>query len=253
MQETEIEVRSIDRTFRIIDAIINLETPTLTAIAEETGIPESTVYRYLSSLRQMGYVIRDDDEYELGLQFLRTGRLAQTKRTDFQYAKSITEELAAETSERAQFTVAEHGYVYGVYKAAGERAVETDNYIGKPNPMHATSTGKAILAQWDEEAIRELVDWRGLPALTDNTITDVDELLDELETIERTGISYNRQENTDGLHAVAVPVNGPDGVLGALGVSGPAHRVCGEGFETEIPALLLGSSNELELRIRYSE
>lgn len=98
----------------------------------------------------------------------------------------------------------------------------------------------------------EIIDEQGLPALTENTITEVDKLLDELDKIEETSISYNRQENTEGLHAVAVPVNGPDGVFGALGVSGPAHRMRGARFESEIPDLLLGSSNELELRIEYS-
>lgn len=78
--------------------------------------------------------------------FLRIGRKAQKKQEGYQFAKSITEEIADETNERAQFTVAEHGKVIGVYKATGERAVETNNYVGKPNAMHATSTGKAILS-----------------------------------------------------------------------------------------------------------
>lgn len=252
MNENATEVQSVGRVFAIVEVIADLETASLAAIADETDIPESTVYRYLVSLEEDGYVVKEDGGYEIGLRFLRIGRLAQMKREEYQFAKSITEELAAETNERAQFTVAEHGYVFGVYKATGERAVETDNYIGKPNPMHATSTGKAILAQWNEEEILELIENRGLPALTENTITDVDELLDELTSIQESGVSYNRQENTEGLRAVAVPVNGPDGVFGALGVSGPAHRMRGEWFESELPDLLLGSSNELELRIKYS-
>lgn len=253
MEESQTEVQSIRRTFSIIKTILELDNSSLTSISEETDIPKSTTYRYLKSLQEEGYVVRTNDEYQLGLQFLHIGRMAQTKRKEFQYAKSITQEIAANTNERAQFAVEGHGYVCGVHKVAGERAVETDNYVGKPNPMHATSTGKAILAQWDESEVLDLVECRGLPSLTDRTITDVDELLDELETIRQTGISYNRQENTEGLHAVAVPVNLSDGTYGALNVSGPAHRICDELFESEIPNLLLGSSNELELRIQYSQ
>lgn len=253
MDENSPKVRSVGRVFAIVEAITDLETASLAAIAEKTGIPESTVYRYLNSLETNEYVVREDNGYEVGLRFLRIGRMAQMKQKEYQFAKSITEEIAEETNERAQFTVAEHGYVFGVYKATGERAVETDNYIGKPNPMHATSTGKAILAEWDEEDVRNLVDQRGIPALTEQTITDIDDLLDELADIRERGVSYNRQENTEGLRAAAVPVNSPDGVFGALGVSGPAHRMDRERFESEIPDLLLGSANELELRIKYTE
>jgi DNA-binding IclR family transcriptional regulator len=253
MQERQTKVKSLGRAIDIVDAIIELDSPSLTAISDKTKIPDSTVHRYLSALQQEGYIVCNGDEYELGLQFLRTGRLTQMKRKEYQLAKPITENIAEQTGERAQFAVAEHDCVFGVHMASGERAVETDNYIGKPNPMYATSTGKAILAQWDEGKILDLVDSRGLHSLTENTITDVDELLEELEEIKETGISFNWEENTEGLHAVAVPVNGSDGVIGALNVSGPAHRLRSNQFEEEMPDLLLGSANELELRIKYSE
>jgi len=86
-----------------------------------------------------------------------------------------------------------------------------------------------------------------------NTITDPQTLYAELERVRERGYSVNKQENIEGLHAVSAPVMDTNGhVFGALSVSGPTHRMKGEWFEDELPDLLLGAANELELNITYS-
>jgi len=74
-----------------------------------------------------------------------------------------------------------------------------------------------------------------------------------LETIKERGFSVNDQENLEGLKAIGAPIPGTDErVIGALSVSGPTHRMKDEYFEVELPDLLLGVVNELELNIAYS-
>jgi len=89
--------------------------------------------------------------------------------------------------------------------------------------------------------------------ITEHTITDPGRLLEELETVRERGYSFNRQENLEGLHAVGVAVTGPEnGVVRALIVSGPTHRLDGDWLQDELPSLLLGTANELELNIAHS-
>lgn len=161
-------------------------------------------------------------------------------------------ELAAETDERAQFIVEEHGKAVYIHRTFGQHAVRTDPGIGRRIPLHATSAGKAILASMPDEMRSRIIEQTTFGEITNRTITDTNELDRELAQISKRGYAFNREENIDGLHAVGAPVTGPDDtVIGAPSVSGPSHRLTGEWFEEDLPALLLGAANELELNIAY--
>ncbi|WIV68655.1 IclR family transcriptional regulator [Natrialbaceae archaeon AArc-T1-2] len=167
-------------------------------------------------------------------------------------ARPKVKELAMETNERAQFIVEEFGYGIYLHMETGDNAVETDVRIGKMASLHTTSAGKAILAHLPEEQVMRIVDRYGLSKRTENTITDPDALLEELETIRDRGYAYNDGERITGMRAVGVPITDvEDDVVGALSVSGPAHRMKGNWYEKEIPDLLLGTANELELNLTY--
>ncbi|EMA72721.1 IclR family transcriptional regulator [Halorubrum distributum JCM 13916] len=119
--------------------------------------------------------------------------------------------------------------------------------------MHQTAAGKAILSCYSDQWVREIVDRHGLPAATPQTISDEVALFDELADIRDRGVAFNSEESTEGLRSVAVPVTGPDGgVLGALAVAGPTHRLTGERFERELPDLVRSVVNEVELNLAHS-
>jgi IclR family transcriptional regulator, acetate operon repressor len=88
-------------------------------------------------------------------------------------------------------------------------------------------------------------------ASTVNTITDRDKLFAELEEVHKTEVAFN-EESTSGLRAVGTGVCGTDGLpVGALSISGPAHRFKGEKFHKELANLILGTANELELKLQF--
>lgn len=246
-------VKATDTLFDIIELLEREDGVTITEIADELGYAKSTIHRHLSTLRERGYVVEDSEGYHVGLRFLALGEQARNHHKAYQLAREKVDELAQETDERAQFIVEEHGDAVYIHRALGERAVRTDPGIGKRIPLHATAAGKAILAQLPEERLFDIVEQIEFTPITDATITNVDQLVDELEAIRDRGYSFNQQENLDGLHAVGVPVtNSRDEIIGALSVSGPSHRLKGDWFEEELPNLLLGAANELELNIAYS-
>jgi DNA-binding IclR family transcriptional regulator len=110
-----------------------------------------------------------------------------------------------------------------------------------------------MLAAMPTEKVSRIIEQTHFVEVTDETITDVEELQQELAEIRERGYAFNREENLDGLHAVGVPVKDPNcGVIGGLSVSGPSHRLTGDLFEDELPTLLLGAANELELNIAHS-
>lgn len=246
-------VKTTARSFEIVHALREMEGARITELADRLGMTKGTLHRHLSTLYDLQYVVRDGDEYHIGLRFLKLGEYARTRKEPYSMAETHVEELAEVTEERAQFVVEEHGRGLYLHIATGSHAVRTGLRIGHRIHLHSTAAGKIILSRMSDEEVRSIVDRWGLTEKTSKTITDVDELFDEIEAVADRDYAFNREENIDGLQAVAAPVEGPtDELVGVLSVSGPTHRMKGDRFEREIPDILLGSANEFELNIKYS-
>lgn len=246
-------VTTVETTFDILETLQAFEGASLAELVAEHDLAKSTIHRHLTTLCNLGYVVKDGNSYRLGLEFLNFGNHVQYRCPEFQMAEPKIEELATETGERAQFVVEEHGECVYLHIAHGQHAVRTDPGIGRRVGMHVASAGKAILAHLPEEQVHQIISEQGLPALTDASITDPDELWTELEATRKRGYGFNDQESLEGLRAVGVPICPPEkGVIGALSLSGPTHRLKGEYYREELPNLLLGMANELELNIAYS-
>jgi DNA-binding IclR family transcriptional regulator len=245
---------TIERGFEVARALRELGGARVTELAEELDMAPSTAHKYLSTLAKERFVVKEGDVYHVGLEFLDLGTYAKNRKKGYRLSIPKVREISEETGERAQFVVEEYGR--GIYlhtEASDARAVLTDRHAGIRRYLHSSAAGKAILANLPDHRIDEIIDEHGLPAETEHTITDREHLLDELDQIRESNVAYNNEESVEGLRAVGVPVRGADGfVLGSLSVSGPSNRLKGPLYREEIPDLLLGHANEIELNIRYS-
>ncbi|WP_137285890.1 IclR family transcriptional regulator [Halorussus salinisoli] len=245
-------IKSVETTFVVIEAIRDLDGARLTEIANHLNMAKSTVHRYLSTLEQLEYLTKRGDIYYVSHRFLDLGEYTRTRKKEYELIEGSVEELAEKTEERVQFIVEEHGMGVYLYRESGEHAVQTDSRPGKRIHMHSTAAGKAILTFLPESRVTEIVERRGLPKMTENTITTQDSLFDELQETRERGYSIAKEENTERLWAFGVPVmSASDRVLGAISISGPTHRLAGDEKQQEIPDLLRGTVNELELNIAY--
>jgi len=237
----------------VVDRLKELDGARVTELAEEMDLAASTVHSHLATLEDAGYVVKDGDTYKLGLAFLNLGEYVRESHEYFSLAESKVEQLAEETGGRAHFIVEEHGRGIYIYTRSGKHAVETFSRDGRRLYLHRTAAGKAILAYLSRQRVEEILDRHGLPRRTSNTITDREELFEELRAVrERDGIAFNTEEQVRGIRAAGAPVRDPNGVvIGALSVSGPTHRMKGDRLHEEVPDIVLGTANELELEIEY--
>jgi DNA-binding IclR family transcriptional regulator len=251
---TKVErVKTADMVFEVIETLIKHDGIRVTTLANEMDIAKSTAHRYLATLEDLKYLDKEGEVYRVGVKFLQVGEYARARDPAYPMAKKKVIELAEETSERAQFLIEAHGKAAYIHREYGEQGIKTGNDIGDWVPLHSTAAGKAILSEYPDERVDEIIEQHGLEQLTPATITDRDALFDELEMIREKGYSTNNQENIDGLRAIGAPIKGPNGsVVGSISVSGPTHRIKGEWFNSELPQLLLGAKNELELNIAHS-
>lgn len=246
-------LKTTETSLEVVNALYELNGGRIEEIANHLDAAPSTIHRHLTTLRAHDYVTKEGDIYRLGLQFLTIGGYLQHEEEGYQLAKDKVEQLALVTGERVQFITEEHGQRVYIHTSVGEDAVQTDAHIGKRGPLHCSAAGKAILAALTETEVEEIIEKQGLARITQNTITDRDALFEELETIRERGVAFNKQESVLGLNAAGTAVQHPNGqVLGAISISGPAQRFKGNKLSEEIPDLLLGATNEIELNLKYT-
>lgn len=246
-------LKTTETTLRVIEGLETLDGARVSELAEELEMAASTVHAHLATLEAHEYVAKEGDEYHLGLEFLGLGNYVGYRKPAYETAETYTRKLADETESRAVFMVEEHGWGVYLFTFSGEHAVWTYSTVGKKVPLHVTAAGKAILSRLPEATVRSIVDDHGLPAETENSLTDIDDLLSQLETIRDRGYSYNNQEQLEGVKAVGAPVtDAQDRVIGAFSVAAPANRLDDHEFEEVLPNTLLGIANEFELEYTLS-
>lgn len=246
-------VKSVQKTTDIVEALQDLHVAGVTELANRLDMPKSSVYNYLQSLAATGYVTADDGRYRLSLRFLDLGAHTRNQERIYEAGRDEVDNLAEETDELVNILVEEQGRGVYIYRSSGDRDVPVDTRIGKRAHLTTTALGKAILAQYPRSDVEEIVDEHGLPRRTENTITDREVLFEELEIIAETDIAFDREERLEGIKCIATTIHGNDGqVLGAISVSGPAHRMKGQRYEEDLPEQILQAANMIELKAKYS-
>lgn len=248
--ESSRKIKSDLTLISIIRLLKNTEGMSITEIANELDLAKSTVHAHVHTLADEGYLIKKEDKFQLSLQLLDLGGAARNRYLD-ELIREKVDMLAIETKERAQFVVEERGTGVHLYCSYGKNAVQTKVWIGRHFPLHISAAGKAILANLPEER-RDSILQKEPVAFTDQTITDVDTLRRDLQQVRKNNYALNQQESTRGLRAVGVPIKKEDDdVLGAISISGPTHRIKDEVLRKELPDLLLGVVNEIELKMTF--
>ena len=246
-------VQAAQTTLNIIDILRERNGARLTELAEVLDYPKSSIHNYLSTLLQEGYVIKDEDGvYHVGLKFLEIGSVARQRRRIYDIAKPEVISLAEDTGELANLLVEENGKGVYIHREQGENAVKVDSYIGQRVHLHNTALGKAILAHLPTEEVEQILDTHGLPATTENTVTDRETLFDQFTEIRDRGVAFDDEERLRGLRCVAAPIlTQRDQVVGAISVAGPASEFIDDRFHSELPNRLRKSANIIELNITH--
>lgn len=245
-------VKTAQKLFRITEAIRELDGATMTELADHLGMANSTIHSYLATLESEEYAVVRDGEYQLSLKFYQHGLWAKKKRRVVGVASPSLRKLAQETGELSWLIVEEHGRAVCIEKAGGDQAIQTYGKAGKRMGIHLTAGGKSILANLPDSRIEEIIERHGLPTETDASIGTEAALWEEVEQIRERGYALNQGETVEGIRAVGAPIIPNDEVVGGISIAGPKYRMIDEYFFKELPELVLGVANEIELRLTHS-
>lgn len=239
----------LQRAFRILEHLANVEETGVTELADELDVPKSTAHSYLKSLESTGYAINDNGTYHLSLRIiLHAGRLRHSSAL-YQVSRSQVDRLARETGEAVNLGVAESGERVIIYGSEGENAIWDDVPLGSRTPLNLTAIGKAILSYWSEERLRAFLDKRTLGKTTEHSVSDENQLIRELEATRDRGYSVENEEHIVGVRAFGMPIKRSDGtVIGALSIAGPSSRLGQTDTRDELVNELREAVNIIQLR-----
>jgi DNA-binding IclR family transcriptional regulator len=242
-------VAAVDTALDIIDTLVEERGATTTELTEVLDYSKSAIHSHLKTLEAREYVVRDGYTYRPSLKFYDVGQqIVRDHLLAYRAGNEEVSNLGKETGEDGWIMVEEFGRGIYIYRHRGRQGVD-DFPIGRPSGLHCTAAGKAILANLPEERITSLLERHGLPAVTEHTITDRETLFDELDSIRADGVAFSREEAKPGIRALACPLLTAEGaVFGSISISGPASRLKGEYFESELPERLTESANIIEIK-----
>jgi IclR family acetate operon transcriptional repressor len=218
------KIRSVDRVLDILDLLSSAEgLVTLSAVAEATGMPRSSTFRYLTALERRGYAERDvaTGHFRLGPGF----PAAHDRRIDdiVKIAGRLLDELAAGMGETMNLGLLTGTRIRYLLIIESPRQVRLAARAGDRDPLHCTALGKAIAAGLPEREVRRILELEGMPRKTPQTITSIERLLDELELVRTDGYALDDGENEVDGRCVAVRIP-TDALHAAVSLSAPAAR-----------------------------
>lgn len=225
-------VQSVDRAVTVLDILARHGEAGVTEIAQELGVHKSTAFRLVVALEQRDLVEQtaDRSKYELAYGIVRLAGAASAQLAITQESRAVCQQLAEESGEGVNIAVLDRDEAINVSQIRALRSVSAYNWVGQRTPLHATSSGKVLLAFQPPERGGELLSG-GLERFTDHTVCDVRELRAELDRVRQRGWSSTTEEFEVGLNAIACPIHDAEGaVVAALSISGPSYRLSTDVF-----------------------
>jgi len=246
-------VQSVERAIALLEAVSDgpAEGETVAALAEACGLNRATAWRLLATLEayDLVYVDPSTHRYTIGLAVPRLsaagGVVGLTRR-----AHGVLVRLSERTKETADLAVAQRLSLTYVAEVAPP-SVLSANWLGRHVPLHATSSGKALLAWLPEAELLPLLEHE-LTAFTDSTITSRTALRTELAATRQRGYGVCAGELEETLYGVSAPVLDPRGrPFAVVSVWGPQSRVPVTRFP-ELGRLAQEAAAEIGTSIRWT-
>jgi DNA-binding IclR family transcriptional regulator len=237
MSDNARRISTTVRSFRILEALRELDGARIQTLVGEIGVTKSTIYQHLRTLKDAGYVTKEGDYFYPSIRFAHLGEYARNRKEEFIHGRKVARLLTDDIGLNSSFFVEENGFALSVHAEADSTKIpHLYPQVGRRLHLHTVSGGKAILAYLPCRRVSEIIDQHGLPHQTEHTITDENELYAELERIRDRGHAFNRGENRDGVLSVGIPLFDADrSVVGGLSVGGGEYQLDEEWLTDYVP------------------
>jgi len=240
---------SLARGLAVIRAFSDSRKPqTIAAISQQTGIPRAAVRRCLHTLKQLGYIDAELNNFTLRPKILTLGYSYLSSTPLTVSSQPCLNGISRTLNESSSLAVLDEDEVLYVARSATSRVMSVSLSAGSRLPAYCSSLGRVLLAELAPQALDAYLARVPLLPRTEHTVTDPEQLRELLAQVRRDGYAINNEELELGLRSMAVPVRGASGrVLAALNVGAQAARVTPQRMVEEFLPVLRQGAQELSV------
>jgi DNA-binding IclR family transcriptional regulator len=222
-------------------------------LSRELGLHKSTVSRLMKTLEQGGLLFRDPQtrRYRLGIDLIGLAAQVVSYMDVREVARPVLSGLAEDCQESVNLVALDGGQVVNLDQfIPPTRRVKNIGRVGRRMSAHCTAAGKALLASLPEVELEQALS-EELEEFTPHTITDPQELRQELVRVREQGYAIAQEELEEGLNVVAAPIYDYTGcVIAAASIAGPEYRIKPERFP-QLAARLIEITGWISAQLGY--
>lgn len=225
--EARYRLRGVERALDVLEALAETgsEGIGLAELARRLETSKSTLLAVLRTLTARGFVAEVGDgrgrRYRLGLALARLGDQVLEQLDLLHVALPSLRAMTDETSWTSRVGVLEDAYAVIVGRVDAPGIVRFQSGLARRELPHCSAIGKALLSHLSDERVRAIVARTGLPARTPTTITEVEDLLGDLEIVRTRGFAVDDEEDNEGVCCVGASVLDHRGTcVAAISVTG---------------------------------
>lgn len=201
-------VSSVLKTFGILQALSTQKDIGISDLAQKLMMSKSTVYRFLQTMKTLGYVAQEgeSENYSLTLKLFELGSTALEYVDLVDLADIEMRKISDLTMEALHLGALDGESIIYIHKIDSKYNLRMQSRIGRRNPLYSTAIGKVLLADREESEVRSILEGVEFNKSTDKTHENIDSLLGELTGVKALGFGEDNEEQEVGLRCLAVPV-----------------------------------------------
>ena len=203
-------IKSVDRALAVLEYMSSRKSVSVTEVATEFELDKGTVSRMMKTFEKHGMAVKSDvsRKYRTGSGVLKLSHNIATCNNMIHIAKPRLTELADKLGTTARLCMIEGKRVFIIDQAetSSKRTIKDADVPGISKPLYCSAIGKIILAYMPPKKVDALLEKMEFTAYTDSTITNKEDLKDELLQIKLQGYALNVAEFSDYAYCIAVPV-----------------------------------------------
>lgn len=213
-------VQSLERGLKVIEAFsAENQKLNISEAAKITNLPRPVVRRLLLTLKHLGYVDSDHNNFYLTAKTLSLGYSFLSSNI-WGTINPYLEELTQKTGESSSVSVLEGTDILYVARHSTKKIMSVTLNIGSRLPAHATSMGQILLANADDETLEKYFKTAELKSYTKYTLTNKEDLLERFSEIKEKGWVISEKQLEEGLTSLAVPIfNEQNKAVAAVNIS----------------------------------
>jgi IclR family transcriptional regulator, acetate operon repressor len=247
-------IQSVERALILLEQVAAAHDGlSLAEMADLSGLNSSTCHHLVATLTKRGYLVRLDRRrgYVLGPRIRELNELAEQERDAATLLRDDLRALGARLRRGVQFAVLSESSLITQLSfpdPAGE--VDEPDEIDKMTALHATATGKSILAWIPDIELVRVISANGLRRYTPRTITTLSGLVEELRLVRRRKFALDDEEFRQGIVCVGSTLREVGGaVIGSISVTLPARDVT-EAVRSDLIHEMVTTANEFSMKLR---